>query len=55
MNVAVACKESVLGLRMTSLEGQVDQLLERKRIEKAVALAEQIMQGMVDEDGERKV
>ncbi|KAJ3046910.1 transforming growth factor, beta receptor associated protein 1 [Rhizophlyctis rosea] len=54
VKVAVACKESVLGLRMTTLEGQVDQLLERKSIEKAVALAEQMMQGMVDEDGERK-
>ncbi|KAJ3034718.1 transforming growth factor, beta receptor associated protein 1 [Rhizophlyctis rosea] len=54
VKVAVACKEAVLGLRMISLEGQIDLLLERKSIDRAVALAEQMMQGMPDEDGEKK-
>ncbi|KAI8808400.1 CNH domain-containing protein [Cladochytrium replicatum] len=53
IQVVVCGKETVVGLRMTSIDGQIDELLEGSQIERAVKLAESIAQGETDE-GDRK-
>ncbi|TPX33574.1 hypothetical protein SmJEL517_g03540 [Synchytrium microbalum] len=55
VRLVVACREMVLGLKMSSLDSQVNELFEAKKVEKAIALAEQIEQGQMDDDGRRKI
>ncbi|KAJ3297721.1 transforming growth factor, beta receptor associated protein 1 [Borealophlyctis nickersoniae] len=54
IRILVGCKESILGLQMTSLEGQVEELLEKKMVDQAVKLAEQVAEGLSNENAENK-
>ncbi|TPX49226.1 hypothetical protein SeMB42_g02687 [Synchytrium endobioticum] len=52
VRLVVACREMLLGLKMSSLDFQVNELLEAKKVERAVTLAEDIVQAQqMDNDG----
>ncbi|KAJ3085395.1 transforming growth factor, beta receptor associated protein 1, partial [Quaeritorhiza haematococci] len=54
INLVIALKDGVLGLKMAPLESQVDRLLNHRRVDEAVKLAEQMLQWDRSESPEKQ-